>query len=77
MARNRVRFQKGLSEADFEARYGTDEKCRAVRRSALVGDGRVRARKAQVSQAFPRSPVRRAIPRYVLNRVAHARPESA
>src|SRR3954453_1317182 len=30
MARNSVRFQKGLSEAGFEALYGTEEKCRAV-----------------------------------------------
>ena len=30
MARNRVQFQKGLSEADFEARYGSEEKCRAA-----------------------------------------------
>ena len=30
MARNRVQFQKGLSEAAFEAIYGTEEKCRSV-----------------------------------------------
>ena len=30
MARNTVRFQKGLSEADFDALYGTEAKCRAV-----------------------------------------------
>jgi hypothetical protein len=30
MARNKVQFQKGLSEADFEAIYGTEEKCRAA-----------------------------------------------
>ena len=30
MARNRVLFQKGLSEAAFEGLYGTEEKCRAV-----------------------------------------------
>src|SRR4051794_13191054 len=30
MARNRVQFQKGLSEAAFEERYGTEDKCRAV-----------------------------------------------
>ena len=30
MARNRVQFQKGLSEAGFDALYGTEEKCRAV-----------------------------------------------
>jgi ribosomal protein L37AE/L43A len=28
MARNKVQFQKGLSEAAFEALYGTEEKCR-------------------------------------------------
>ena len=30
MARNKVQFQKGLSEAEFEELYGTEEKCRAV-----------------------------------------------
>src|SRR5215213_1391778 len=30
MARNGVQFQKGLSEAAFEERYGTEDKCRAV-----------------------------------------------
>ena len=30
MARNRVQFQKGLSEAAFEELYGTEDKCRAV-----------------------------------------------
>jgi ribosomal protein L37AE/L43A len=30
MARNRVQFQKGLSEAEFVARYGSEEKCRAA-----------------------------------------------
>src|SRR6195952_1172810 len=30
MARNRVQFQKGLSEAAFEALYGSEENCRAV-----------------------------------------------
>ena len=30
MARNTVQFQKGLSEAAFEATYGSEEKCRAV-----------------------------------------------
>ncbi len=30
MARNRVRFQKGLSEAGFDGLYGTEAKCRAV-----------------------------------------------
>jgi ribosomal protein L37AE/L43A len=28
MARNKVQFQKGLSEAAFAARYGTEEQCR-------------------------------------------------
>lgn len=32
MARNRVQFQKGLSEADFDKSYGTEEQCH----SALV-----------------------------------------
>ena len=30
MARNSVRFQKGLSEAGFEEPYGTEEKCRVA-----------------------------------------------
>ena len=30
MARNKVQFQKGLSEAAFDALYGTEEKCRAA-----------------------------------------------
>jgi transposase-like protein len=30
MARNAVQFQKGLSEAEFEELYGTEEKCRAA-----------------------------------------------
>ena len=30
MARNKVQFQKGLSEAEFEELYGTEDKCRAV-----------------------------------------------
>lgn len=39
MARNRVQFQKGLSEADFEDRYGSEEKCRAVIVAARWPDG--------------------------------------
>jgi hypothetical protein len=30
MARNKVQFRKGLSEAGFETIYGTEEKCRAA-----------------------------------------------
>jgi hypothetical protein len=30
MARNAVQFQKGLSEPEFERRYGTEEQCREV-----------------------------------------------
>lgn len=30
MARNRVQFQKGLSHAEFHARYGTEEQCHAA-----------------------------------------------
>lgn len=30
MARNKVQFQKGLSDADFERLYGTEDKCRAA-----------------------------------------------
>ena len=28
MARNTVQFQKGLSEPEFEVRYGTEDQCR-------------------------------------------------
>ena len=27
MARNKVQFQKGLSEAEFDELYGTEERC--------------------------------------------------
>ncbi len=30
MARNKIQFQKGLSEAQFRARYGTEAQCRAA-----------------------------------------------
>jgi len=30
MARNRIQFQKGLSEAQFQALYGDEERCRAL-----------------------------------------------
>jgi hypothetical protein len=30
VARNKVQFQKGLSEAEFDRRYGTEELCRAA-----------------------------------------------
>jgi transposase-like protein len=30
MARNRVQFQKGLSEPDFDRLYGTEDQCRAI-----------------------------------------------
>jgi Transposase zinc-ribbon domain len=30
MARNKVQFQKGLSEVEFERLYGTEELCRAA-----------------------------------------------
>jgi transposase-like protein len=39
MARNSVQFQKGLSEAAFEERYGTEEKCRAVVMASRWPDG--------------------------------------
>jgi len=32
MARNRVQFQKGLSMAEFNTRYGTEETCHAAAR---------------------------------------------
>ena len=39
MARNTVQFQKGLSEAAFEERYGTEEKCRALVMALRWPDG--------------------------------------
>lgn len=30
MARNRVQYQKGLSEAEFDRQYGSEEQCRAA-----------------------------------------------
>ena len=30
MARNKVQFQRGLSDVEFERLYGTEEKCRAA-----------------------------------------------
>src|SRR5271165_2039445 len=39
MARNKVQFQKGLSEAGFEALYGSEEKCRAVVIASRWPDG--------------------------------------
>ena len=39
MARNRVQFQKGLSEPEFERLYGTEEQCRAAVVAARWPDG--------------------------------------
>jgi transposase-like protein len=39
MARNRVQFQKGLSEAAFAQRYGTEEQCRAELFASRWPDG--------------------------------------
>jgi transposase-like protein len=39
MARNKVQFQKGLSEARFLELYGTEEKCRAVVIASRWPDG--------------------------------------
>lgn len=39
MARKGVQFQKGLSEAEFENLYGTEEKCRAVGMNARWPNG--------------------------------------
>jgi transposase-like protein len=39
MARNAVQFQKGLSDADFDRLYGTDEQCRAIVIAARWPDG--------------------------------------
>ena len=39
MPRNRVQFQKGLSEPEFERRYGTEEQCRAAVVASRWPDG--------------------------------------
>lgn len=39
MARNMVQFQKGLSEPEFERRFGTEEQCRAAVSAARWPDG--------------------------------------
>lgn len=39
MARNKVQFQNGLSEAAFDALYATEEKCRAVVIASCWPDG--------------------------------------
>ena len=39
MARNKVQFQKGLSEAGFDLLYGTEEKCRAAVIASRWPDG--------------------------------------
>src|SRR6202161_3994458 len=39
MARNAVQFQKGLSDAEFERLYGTEEQCRAVVVASRWPDG--------------------------------------
>jgi transposase-like protein len=39
MARNVVQFQKGLSEPEFERRYGTEEQCRTVVIASRWPDG--------------------------------------
>jgi hypothetical protein len=39
MARNVVQFQKGLSEPEFERRYGTEEQCRAIVIASLCPKG--------------------------------------
>ncbi len=39
MARNKVQFQKGLSEPEFERRYGREEQCRAVVIASRWPDG--------------------------------------
>src|SRR6516225_1844471 len=36
MARNKVQFQRGLSDVEFERLYGTEEKCRAARVAAAT-----------------------------------------
>ena len=38
MARNRVQFQKGLSEPEFERPYGTEEQCRAAGRGIALAE---------------------------------------
>jgi len=39
MARNKVRFQKGLSEFGFERLYGSEEQCRAAVVASRWPDG--------------------------------------
>jgi transposase-like protein len=39
MARNKVQFQKGLSDAAFAAQYGTEEQCRAALFASRWPDG--------------------------------------
>ena len=39
MARNRIQFQKGLSEARFAALYGSEERCREALVSWRWRDG--------------------------------------
>ncbi|MFO7759321.1 MAG: transposase, partial [Roseovarius sp.] len=39
MARNKVQFQKGLSEPEFERLYGTEEQCRAAVVASRWPDG--------------------------------------
>jgi len=39
MARNKVQFQKGLSEPGFERLYGTEEQCRAAVVASRLPDG--------------------------------------
>lgn len=39
MARNKVQFQKGLSEAAFQAQYGTEDMCRAALFTARWPEG--------------------------------------
>ena len=36
MARNKVQFQKGLSEAEFQRLYGSEELCRGRFQAALA-----------------------------------------
>jgi len=54
MARNKVQFQRGLSMADFQRGYGTEEQCHAALVAMRWPDGFVCPRCAQTKYSFCR-----------------------
>jgi len=50
MARNKLRFQKGLSEAQFASLYGTEDRCREADLAEI------RRRTSRTPQAWSRCP---------------------